>query len=98
MGDYKDTVTLLIGNVENKLKALKNELQGNIIIPASAGLVQSLLDADLVDEFRMIVHPVIAESGNRYLENITSRQDLKLLRTQLYETSGYLRLCYEVIK
>lgn len=97
-GDYKDTVTLLSEDVETQLQSLKNELHGDIIIPTSADLIQSLLNAGLVDEFSMIVHPVIAESGNRYLENIRSRQDLKLLRTQLYETSGSIRLCYEVIK
>lgn len=97
-GDYKDTITLLSGDVEERLEELKKELNGDIIIPASAGLVQSLLNAGLVDEISMIVHPVILGSGNRYLKNIASRKDLKLLRTQHYETSGSLRLCYEVIK
>lgn len=97
-GNYKDTITLLSGDVEAKLVELKKKLNGDIVIPASADLVQSLLNASLVDEFSMIVHPVIFGSGNRYLKNISSRKDLKLLRTQHYETSGSLRLCYEVIK
>ncbi|AOZ93898.1 dihydrofolate reductase family protein [Paenibacillus crassostreae] len=97
-GDYKDTITLLSGDVEAKLVELKKEFNGDIVIPASADLVQSLLNASLVDEFSMIVHPIILGSGHRYLKNISSRKDLKLLRTQHYETSGSLRLCYEVIK
>lgn len=97
-GDYKDTITLLSGDMEAKLKGLKKELNGDIIVPASASLVQSLLGIGLIDEFSMIVHPVIVGSGNSYLKNITSRKDLKLLRTQHYETSGSIRLCYEVMK
>lgn len=96
-GDYKDTITLLSGDVEAKLEGLKKGLNGDIIIPASASLVQSLLNTALIDEFSMIVHPVIVGSGNSYLKNITSRKDLKLLRTQHYETSGSIRLCYEVM-
>ncbi|WP_240415411.1 dihydrofolate reductase family protein [Paenibacillus periandrae] len=97
-GDYQNTITLLSGDVEAQLEELKNELDGDIVIPASAGLVQCLLNAGLVDEFSMIVHPVILGSGKKYLKNIASRKDLKLLRTQHYETSGSLRLCYEVMK
>lgn len=97
-GDYGDTISLLNGDMNQSVTALKDEIEGNIIVPASACLVQGLLNAGLVDEFSMIIHPVILGSGKVYLEKITARSDLKLINTQLYENSGSMRLCYEVIK
>lgn len=67
-------------------------------ITASAGLVQSLINAKLADEISMMIHPVILGSGKRYLDNITARNDLKLLNTQIYETSGSIKLDYEIMK
>lgn len=97
-GDYGDTISLLNGDLNQNVTALKNEIEGNIIVPASSCLVQSLLNAGLVDEFSMIIHPVILGGGKVYLENIAGRNELKLISTHLYENSGSIRLCYEVIK
>jgi dihydrofolate reductase len=97
-GDYGETISLLSGDLNQNVTALKQEIEGNIIVPASACLVQSLLNAGLVDEINMIIHPVILGSGKVYLENIAARSELKLIRTQLYENSGSMRLCYEVVK
>ncbi|WP_372339136.1 dihydrofolate reductase family protein [Cohnella sp. WQ 127256] len=62
-GDYGDTISLLSGDLKPCITELKREIEGNIIVPGSADLVQSLLNADLIDEFSMIIHPVILGSG-----------------------------------
>ncbi|WP_458123986.1 dihydrofolate reductase family protein [Paenibacillus sp. Z3-2] len=97
-GDYSDTISLLAGDLNELVAALKNDIEGTIIVPGSAGLVQSLLNAGLVDEINMIIHPIILVSGKRYLDCISVRYDMKLIRTQLYESSGSMRLCYEISK
>lgn len=96
-GNYSDTISLLAGDVHQLAAELKNEIEGDIIVPGSAGLVQSLLNAGLVDEINMIIHPVILGSGKRYLESVGARNDLRLRSKQLYETSGSMRLWYEII-
>ncbi|MDY7224231.1 dihydrofolate reductase family protein [Halalkalibacterium halodurans] len=58
-GDYDDTISLLNSDVMSKVRELKKEIKGDIIVPASASLVQSLLSANLLDELRIIIHPVI---------------------------------------
>ncbi|GGD78244.1 dihydrofolate reductase family protein [Paenibacillus nasutitermitis] len=97
-GDFSDTISLLSGDLNERVAALKSEIKGNIIVPGSAVLVQSLLNAGFVDEISMIIHPVVLGSGKRYLDNIAARNDLKLIGTQLYEKSGSTRLHYEVVK
>lgn len=96
-GNYGDTISLLAGDLHQLAAELKNEIEGDIIVPGSAGLVQSLLNAGLVDEINMIIHPVILGSGKRYLESVAARNDLRLRSKQLYETSGSMRLWYEII-
>lgn len=97
-GDYGDTISLLAGDLRERVTELKNNIEGTIIVPGSASLVQSLLNAGCVDEINMIVHPVVLGNGKRYLDNISARNDLKLIATKQYETSGSLRLRYEVMK
>ncbi|UVI33469.1 dihydrofolate reductase family protein [Paenibacillus spongiae] len=97
-GDFGDTISLLAGDLNERIAALKSDIEGSIIVPGSAGLVQSLLNAGFVDEISMIIHPVVLGSGKRYLESIAARNDLKLIGTQHYETSGSMRLRYEVVK
>lgn len=87
-GDFGDTISLLDGDLNERIATLKNNIKGSIIIPGSASLVKSLLNAGFVDEINMIVHPVVLESGQRYLDNIVAKNDLKLIGTQLYEKSG----------
>jgi len=96
-GDFGDTITLLEGDLKESIVSLKSDIEGSIIVPGSASLVQNLLNAGFVDEINMIIHPVILGSGKRYLDNIAARNDLKLIGTKLYENSGSMRFCYEVL-
>ena len=97
-GNYADTIELIDGEVEQRVATLKKEHRRDILIPASSKLVQSLLNAGLIDEFHTIVHPVILGSGKRYLNDIESRHDLKVMYTKFYEQSGCMLFHSEVIK
>ncbi|WP_102272253.1 dihydrofolate reductase family protein [Cytobacillus massiliigabonensis] len=97
-GDYDDTITLLNSDVMSKIREIKREIKGDIIVSASAGLIHSLINAVLLDELRIIVHPVILGSGKRYFDNIDTRHDMRLIETKLYETSGSMLMRYEIIK
>ncbi len=96
-GNYPDTIELIDGNVEQHVQDIKKEIKGDIAIPASSKLVQSLLNAGLIDEFHTIVHPVILGSGKPYLANIESRHDLKVMYTKFYEQSGCMLFHYQVV-
>jgi dihydrofolate reductase len=96
-GDYANTIELLDGDVENRVQGLKKELKGDIVIPASSKLVQSLLNDGLIDEFHTIVHPIILGSGKHYLDEIKSRHDLKVMYTKFYKQSGCMLFRYQVL-
>ena len=97
-GHYADTIELIDGDIEKRIRELQKELKGHIVISASSKLVQSLLNAGLTDEFHIIVHSVILGSGNRYLDEIPSSHDLRVMYTRFYEKSGCMLFHYDVIK
>ena len=98
-GDFEAPTQLTGRDIEVQIKALKEQDGGDIITFGSPTLVQSLTNANLIDEYRILVHPVIVgEDGRKRLfKNIVGRKDLKLLSTQTYE-HGAVLMCYELVK
>ncbi|HXV43695.1 MAG TPA: dihydrofolate reductase family protein [Anaerolineae bacterium] len=68
-----------------------------MVIFASAKLVQSFTNLGLIDEYRLLVHPVILGSGKRLFEAIEDRHNLKLVNIQTYK-GGTVLLDYQPIK
>jgi dihydrofolate reductase len=57
--------TVLGGNVRDAVSALKREFHGTLLVEGSARLVQALAQHDLVDEYRLMMFPVVLGSGKR---------------------------------
>jgi dihydrofolate reductase len=79
----------------DELRAFKTQPGGAVYIVGGAGLVRSLFDAGLLDELRLIVHPVAVGAGAALLEGIARRQDLELLESER-ATGGRVHLTYHV--
>jgi dihydrofolate reductase len=62
--DWKNS-TVLSGDVVQEVRALKQRIGGVILVAGSSQLVQTLIQNDLVDELRLMVHPVVLGSGAR---------------------------------
>jgi len=83
IGDLKwgtfDAPKKLAGpDIEEQISQLKNQEGGDIVTFGSPILVQSLTNANLVDDYRILVHPVIVGEGRHLFSNITERKDLRL--------------------
>src|SRR5919204_5309291 len=57
--------TVLKGDVAEEVAKLRQEQDGDIVVHGSARLVQTLVEHDLVDDFRLMVFPVVLGSGKR---------------------------------
>ena len=57
--------TVLRGNVAAEVETLKNQPGGNLLVEGSAQLVHTLAQHNLVDEYRLMVFPVILGQGKR---------------------------------
>ncbi len=84
--------TIIKENVVEEVTKLKQQPGQYILIPGSATLVQSLMKTDLIDEYRLLVHPIIMGSGKRLFRD-GSTTNLKLFETKMF-SSGVVLLRY----
>ena len=85
---------LIKGNLTEEFTALKNQEGGTIAIYASPKLVHSLVELKLIDEFRIVVHPVVIGSGTPLFPE-KDEFELDLLETASF-ASGAVYLRYQV--
>jgi dihydrofolate reductase len=78
--------TLIGGDVAEYVEALKGEPGAEIQVHGSPGLIQTLLEHDLVDEFRLWIFPVVAGTGKRLFGDGTIPGALKLVDSFVSET------------
>jgi dihydrofolate reductase len=74
------------------IRELKHSVDGDIAMSGSATLVRWLLAAGLLDELRLLVHPIAVGSGQRLFES-TPTHRLDLVRSETF-TTGVLNLAY----
>ena len=86
--------TLIRGNVAEEITRLKQQPGKDIAILGSGTLVRSLLQSDLLDELRLIVHPIVLGSGKRLFEDGGDQKALKLVDSKTFST-GVLYLTYQ---
>lgn len=89
--DWNNT-TLIKENVLEEIVNLKQQPGQNILVYGSATLVDFLLKANLVDEYRLLVYPVIKGSGKRLFKD-GADMTLKLVNSKTF-SNGVLALVY----
>jgi dihydrofolate reductase len=65
--------TLLQGDVAKAVAELKEGEGGNIVVLGSGGLVQTLYENDLVDEYALMIHPIVLGSGKKLFRDVPKR-------------------------
>jgi dihydrofolate reductase len=81
------------GDVAESVAELRTQPGKNIIVNGSATLVRSLLDAKLLDELRLFVHPVLVGKGAQLFDAAGAQIELTLADTRPYE-NGVVSLTY----
>jgi dihydrofolate reductase len=89
-GEFEPPTQLTGTNVEEQIKQLKAARGGDIMTFGSPTLVQSLTNAGLVDEYRILVHPVIVNEGKRLFENLVGRTYLRLIGVDTFDRGAIL--------
>ena len=77
-----NNTTVLRGNVVNEVSKLKQQLAGDIVVPASFQLVRTLLEHDLADELRLMIYPVVLGAGERLFGETSDKKPLRLISTR----------------
>jgi dihydrofolate reductase len=74
--------TVLRGDPVEEVSKLKQELTGELVVYASFQLLHTLLEHDLVDELRLMIHPVVLGAGERLFGETSNKQSMRLVDTR----------------
>jgi Dihydrofolate reductase len=89
--------TVIKNNVVDEIAELKGQPGKDILIEGSATLVQALMQADLIDEIKLMLHPVIAGNGKRFFRDVIDLTKLKLVESKPI-SQGVVLLSYALTK
>ena len=85
---------VLKGDVVTEVSKLKQDLDGEIVVPASYQLGRTLIEHDLVDEVRLVVFPVVLGTGERLFGENSDKKPMRLVNTRTIG-DGLAFLTYE---
>jgi dihydrofolate reductase len=85
----------VVADVAEEVSKLKQRPGGDILINGSARLVQSLMEHDLIDEYRLMVFPIVLGSGKRLFDGSKTTTTLRLVQATPVGPDGVLVLTYE---
>lgn len=87
--------TLVAGDVVESVGSLRKQLRGNLVVLGSGALVRSLNEWDLVDEYLLILNPLLLGQGRRLFADVGPRRDLSLVDS-VVTTTGAIVATYRV--
>ena len=91
-----DNSTVLTGGVVGEVSRLKQQLDGDIVVPASHQLGRTLIEHDLVDEIRVVVFPVVLGAGERFFGETGGQKPMRLREARTVG-AGLTYLAYELL-
>lgn len=92
-GKYKN-VRVVKDNVAQEIAKLKQQPGKNMVIYGSANLVQGLTRLGLIDEYQILVHPILLGAGKPLFAGLSQPVNLKLTKSETYR-NGVVVLYYQ---
>jgi dihydrofolate reductase len=88
-----DNSIVVDGDLVDEVRALKNQAGGEIGVTGSISVVWRLIEAGLVDEYRLFVYPTIIGHGRRLFESESTSPNLEFVDAETFR-SGVVLLTY----
>lgn len=89
-----NNTAVLSGDLVSEITTIRNEPGGNILVNGSAQLVQALAEHNLVDEYRLMVYPVILGAGKRLFGDKSAASTLRLAEVRPVGPDGVMVMTY----
>ncbi len=77
---------LIKWNTAEEVSKLKNQPGKDIALLGSAAVLSTLMEADLIDEHRIMINPIVLGAGNPLFKKMERKHKLKLLRTKTFRS------------
>ncbi len=81
---------LIKANIAEEISKLKQQPGKDLIIFGSSNLAVSLIQMDLIDEYRIMVNPVVLGNGKPLFKGINDKRNLKLSKTKTFDSGNVL--------
>jgi dihydrofolate reductase len=88
---------VLEGDPVAAVSKLKQELDGEIVVPASYQLGRTLMEHGLIDELRLVIFPVVLGAGERLFGDIEHKKPLRLVDVRTIG-DGLVFVTYEIVR
>jgi dihydrofolate reductase len=89
-----NNTNLVKGDIASEVRRMKKEPGEGMVILGSGSIVSQLAQEGLVDEYHVVVNPVILGKGRTMFDGIKEKLNLTLTKTRAF-SSGKIFLCYE---
>jgi len=85
---------LVKGDIAAEVRRMKKEPGLDLVIFGSGSIVSQLAQAGLVDEFQIVVNPVVLGKGRTMFDGVQEKLDLKLTKSRAFG-NGNVLMCYQ---
>ena len=85
---------LFKGDLENEVQKLKAEPGDQLVLMGSGMIVSQLAQAELIDEYQIVLNPIVLGGGRTMFEDVKNKLNLKLTNTRTFK-NGNVVLTYE---
>jgi len=82
------------GNIAEEIATLKQQEGKDLVLFGGVSMAQTFIQRDLIDEYRLVVHPVVLGRGKPLFQALKNRIPLKLVKTKTFN-SGAVVLSYQ---
>ena len=86
--------TVIKNDVAAQVSKLKDQYSGDILIAGSGQLVRSLMADGLIDEYRLMVFPVVLGAGRHLFDDVGQKTTMKLIDSKTVGPDGITVLTY----
>ena len=92
-----NNATFINSDISAKVNEIKKQPGKDIWLYGGASLIKTFIQLNLIDTYRISVHPIALGSGKPLFEDLKNRIELKLLKTNIFK-SGVVQLIYEPVR
>ncbi len=85
---------LVKGDLAEEVRKLKQETGEDMVILGSGSIVAQLAQSKLIDEYQMVVNPIVLGAGRTMFDGLKEKLDLKLTSSRTFG-NGNVLLCYK---
>lgn len=89
-----NNTTIVTGDIASEIRQMKTEPGEGMAILGSGSIVSQLALEGLIDDYQVVVNPVVLGAGRTMFDGIKEKLNLKLTRTRAFG-NGKVFLCYE---